>query len=84
MKTIGQKMGEMSQKKYRERIGDEEYKKVKLELSKKGAEARRKKVNELGKTHFYGDGCKPPHRCSKCKPDYSGAVCKVCNCEIEK
>ena len=40
-------MGEMSQKKYRERIGDEEYKKVKLALSKKGAEARRKAKKKL-------------------------------------
>lgn len=38
-----------------------------------------------GQTHFYGDGCTPPHRCpeGKCKPDYSGIVCKVCNCEIK-
>lgn len=33
-----------------------------------------------GQTHYYGDGCKPPHRCPKgtCKRAYDG-VCRVCN-----
>lgn len=38
------------------------------------------KDSKEGQTHFYGDGCKPPHRCPKgtCKRAYNG-ICKVCN-----
>lgn len=38
------------------------------------------KDTKEGTTHFFGDGCKPPHRCPKgtCKRSVYG-VCKVCN-----
>ena len=42
------------------------------------------KENKDGQTHFYGDGCKPPHRCpaGTCQRAYNG-VCKVCNEMVE-
>jgi hypothetical protein len=38
------------------------------------------KDTKEGQTHYFGDGCKPPHRCPKetCKSAYNN-VCKVCN-----
>lgn len=40
---------------------------------------------EIEKTHFFGDGCKPPHRCpdGTCQSAYNG-VCKVCNLDMPK
>lgn len=37
-----------------------------------------------GKTHYFGDGCTPPHRCpeGKCRPDCGNAVCLVCNARM--
>lgn len=38
-----------------------------------------------GTTHFYGDGCKPPHRCppGTCKRAYDN-VCRVCNVDVSR
>lgn len=36
-----------------------------------------------GTTHYYSDGCQPPHRCpeGRCQRAYDG-VCRVCNVYI--
>ncbi len=41
------------------------------------------KDSKEGQTHYFGDGCKPPHRCPEgtCRKDY-GVTCKVCNNEM--
>ena len=41
------------------------------------------KDTKEGQTHYFGDGCKPPHRCPEgtCERAFGG-VCKVCNCEM--
>ena len=40
--------GKLIQKKFKERVGDEEYKRIKKEASKKGVEARRKLSTDKG------------------------------------
>ena len=41
--------------------------------------------SEEGKTHYFGDGCNPPHRCPEgtCQRAYNN-VCRVCNLEMIK